>query len=189
MNGFSRKTAVEVVQLARRGNVAAFKQLYQAYGDAVLRLVSGVLGSVDEGKDLTQDIFIRVFNKLPELKQPEAFNGWLKQLCIRMAIDQLRQRKQLVSDEVLESFETEPDWQQMTTALSDYEDMTRLMRGLTDSERFVVWLHVVEGYQHAELAAMLDCSESAVRQRYRRAMSKLKTTLGEPAQDEQRTAI
>lgn len=190
MSGFSNKAAVEVVKLARRGNVAAFKQLYEVYGDAVLRLVSGILGTVEDGKDLTQDIFIKVFNKLPELKQAEAFAGWLKQLSIRMAIDQLRQRQQWITDDVLESIEAEPDWLQMTTALSDYEeDMSSLLRSLTEAERAVVWLYVVEGYQHVELAALMGCSESAVRQRYRRAMVKLKTTLGESAHHEQRTAI
>ncbi|MEW5683235.1 MAG: RNA polymerase sigma factor [Pseudomonadota bacterium] len=190
MSGFSKETAVDVVALAQRGDVAAFKKLYQEYGNAVLRLTCGILGSVEDGKDLTQDIFIKVFNKLPELKQAEAFAGWLKQLSIRMAIDQLRQRQYWVTDDVLESFEAEPDWLQMTTALANYgEDITNLLQGLTETERAMVWLHVVEGYQHTELATLLDCSADAVRQRYRRAMIKLKTTLGESAENEQRTAI
>lgn len=176
MSGFSRKVADNVIKNAQKGDLKALKELYVVYANAVLRLVNGILGSIEDSKDLTQDIFIKAYSKLPELKQPEAFTGWLKQLSVRMAIDQLRQRQHWVQDEILLPLEVEPDWLQLHTELLESDDITQWMAVLSEMERAVVWLFVMEGYRHDELGTMMNCSESAIRQRYRRAVLKLQST-------------
>lgn len=185
MKGFTEKVAPDVVKDAQQGQLLALKQLYQDYGTAVLRLVSGILGSVEEGRDLTQEIFIKVFGKLPELRQIDAFPSWLKQLSVRMAVDQLRKRVGFVHEALEEVIESEPDWMQATDRLCQLDDIERVMSHLSEVERALVWLHVVEGYTHEELSKMLECSEAAVRQRYRRAMVKLKSKLYRQVKDEQ----
>ncbi len=185
MKGFADKVADDVIKAAQCGEVPALKQLYELYANKVLRLVSGMLGSVEDGQDLTQEIFIKVFNRLPELQNVSAFPGWLKQLSVRMAIDQLRLKTDWLSADTLELIEASSDWLQACDLLTQLDDIEILMRVLTAPERALVWLFVVEGYRHEEVATLMATSETVVRQRYRRAMLKLKATLSRQVKDEQ----
>lgn len=167
----------DLVRAAQRGHLPALKLLYQQYANSVLRRVTGMLGSVEDGRDLTQEIFIKAFEKLPELQNVAAFAGWLKQLSSRMAIDQLRRQSDWAEPDVLALIEAPDDWVQACDLLTQLDDVEELLRVLSKSERALVWLFAVEGYRHDELAALMAMSEVAVRQRYRRAIVKLKATL------------
>lgn len=167
----------DLVRSAQRGHLPALKLLYQQHASGVLRQVTGILGSVEDGRDLTQEIFIKAFEKLPELQNVAAFAAWLKQLSSRMAIDQLRRKSDWAQPEILELIEAPDDWVQACDLLTQLDDVEELLRVLSASERALVWLFAVEGYRHDELAALMATSEVAVRQRYRRAIVKLQATL------------
>lgn len=177
MTGFTVKVAEHVLKAAQRGEISALNQIYLCYGSKILRRVSGILGSQEDGRDLTQEIFLRVFAKLPELKDLDAFPGWLKQISISMSIDQLRYRAKFDSEEWVDMADNSQHWHQAYDCLTQLDDIEKIMCHLSVEDRALVWLYVVEGYNHAELATLFLCTESAMRQRYRRAMLKLKDIL------------
>lgn len=177
-HGFGRPIAPEIIKAAQRGQPDALKRFYSHFVDAVLRLACGMLGSVEEGRDLTQDIFIKAFDCMTDIQQPLAVGGWLKQLSVRLALDTLRRRnrQQLLSNDESDNI-TDQSWNSAIDSLTRLDDIERIMSVLAEPERVMVWLFAVEGYSHQQLAEMWQVPEQNVRQQYRRALIKLATQL------------
>lgn len=176
--GFGRPLSPAIVKDAQNGKSKALKLFYLHFADAVLRLCSGMLGSVEEGRDLTQDVFIKAFTGLPDLSEPLAVGGWLKQLSVRLTLDHLKQReRQQLSVYTEIGSITDDHWGSAIETLTQLDDIERIMHILSASERLLVWLYAVEGYSHQELAELLDMPEQNSRQKYRRALIKLATQL------------
>lgn len=177
-SGFGRPLAPDIIKAAQRGQPTALKLFYSHFADAVLRLCIGMLGSAEDGRDLTQDIFIKAFSCLADLNEPLAAGGWLKQLSIRLILDTLRQRsrQQPLADDDADNI-NDQSWSNAIDSLTQLDDIERTMTILAEHERVMVWLFAVEGYSHQQLAEILQMPEQNIRQQYRRALIKLATEL------------
>ena len=90
-------TVAELVQAAQLGDRAAQSALYERYQGSALALAYRKLGNWDEAEELVQDVFIHAFDRLEQLRVPEAFGGWLRQIVRRMAINRLTRRRVALS--------------------------------------------------------------------------------------------
>lgn len=86
-------TVAELVQSAQLGNRESQSVLYERYRNSALALAYRKLGNWDEAEELVQDVFIHAFDRLHQLRVPEAFGGWLRQIVRRTAINQLTRRR------------------------------------------------------------------------------------------------
>jgi RNA polymerase sigma-70 factor (ECF subfamily) len=83
----------QLVTAAQLGDREAQCTLYERYRASALALAYRKLGNWDEAEELVQDVFIHAFNRLDQLRVPEAFGGWLRQIVRRTAINQLTRRR------------------------------------------------------------------------------------------------
>ncbi len=90
-------TVADLVRSAQLGDRDAQSTLYERYQGSALALAYRKLGNWDEAEELVQDVFIHAFDRLEQLRVPEAFGGWLRQIVRRMAINQLTRRRVAVS--------------------------------------------------------------------------------------------
>lgn len=90
-------TVAELVRAAQAGNQEAQATLYERYQGSALALAFRKLGNWDEAEELVQDVFIHAFDRIDQLRVPEAFGGWLRQIVRRMAINRLTRRKVAVA--------------------------------------------------------------------------------------------
>ncbi|WKE65720.1 RNA polymerase sigma factor [Gallaecimonas kandeliae] len=169
-SAFALNIDSQTVLLAAKGKRMAQRRLYEAFYSPVMQLALAVALNPDDARDLVQDAFIKAFDHLEELKDATRFGPWLKTLALNLAMDRLRGHKPTLAldDEVLL-----PDWDASADGLARLDDLEALLMTLPQLERALVWLHSVEGFEHRELASMLEMKEAAVRQRYRRALAKL----------------
>ncbi len=86
-------TVAQLVQSAQLGDRDAQSALYERYRNSALALAYRKLGNWDEAEELVQDVFIHAFDRLQQLRVPEAFGGWLRQIVRRSAINQLTRRR------------------------------------------------------------------------------------------------
>lgn len=86
-----------LVRSAQLGDREAQSTLYERYQGSALALAYRQLGNWDEAEELVQEVFIHAFDRLEQLRIPEAFGGWLRQIVRRMAINQLTRRRVAVS--------------------------------------------------------------------------------------------
>lgn len=82
----------KLVELARAGDRAAFGQLVERFQPAVYAVALARLRNVNEALELTQDVFVHALRKLEQLRDPQCFVGWLRQIATRMAINRLNRR-------------------------------------------------------------------------------------------------
>jgi RNA polymerase sigma-70 factor, ECF subfamily len=97
-------TTAELVQAAQRGDREAFGQLFLRYERQVMAVALRRLHDFGDAQELCQDVFVQAMQKVTQLREPEAFGGWLRAITQRMAVNRLvRQRHvQEVDPETLE---------------------------------------------------------------------------------------
>ena len=130
-----------------------------------------------DAEDITQEAFIRAFQKIEQFEGNVAFGAWLKRIVVNRSIDFLKARKQhfVELQEHRLSIAEEDDWniEQEVRA----EAVKAAIDDLPDKYRFVVQLYLVEGYDHQEISEILDLRETTCRTRLMRGKTYLKELL------------
>ena len=100
-----------LVQRAQAGDHDAFGELVQQFEATVFGTVLRRLRNRSEAREVTQDVFIQAFRKLSQLREPERFAGWLRQIAVRMSINRAvrRPREIVFSPETFNAFKSSPD--------------------------------------------------------------------------------
>lgn len=141
------------VALAASGDAGAFERLYRAHVARVHSLVRRMLDA-DEADDLTQDIFVRAWQKLSTFRGESAFGTWLHRLAVNVVLARRKtlgvERGRYDQDEkTLDGVSGRRETPEMTL---DFEEA---LSRLPDGARQVFVLHDVAGYRHEEIARML----------------------------------
>ena len=120
----------------------------------------------DIAQDILQDGFIRVFEKLSTYRGEGSFEGWMRRIMANTALEYHRKRRDYAELEV--SIDTIGD-SQVEYFDADYQLLLNIVASLPQQYRLVFNLYAIEGYSHAEVASLLDISESTSKSNYSRA--------------------
>ena len=171
----SRPEPADDVALAAGGDVRAFERLYSAHLPKVHSLVRRMAAGRDTD-ELTQDVFVRVWQKLRSFRGESAFSTWLHRLAVNVVIERFRteavSRQRHYDGE--EIFETLPAPSRSGDLSMDFE--TALTK-LPDGAREIFVLHDVEGYKHQEIADLLEISAGTSKAQLHRARKMLRRHL------------
>jgi RNA polymerase sigma-70 factor, ECF subfamily len=158
-----------LVEAAGRGSRSAFGRLYELYA----RMVHGILMARvprDQVDDLTQDVFMQAMRKLPNLRDPRAFGGWLARIARNRAFDYHRETP--LSDELKENAASQDPPSPEALAALD------VVRGMPEAYRETLMLRLVEGMTGPEIAARTGLTPDSVRVNLHRGMKLLRERLG-----------
>ncbi|MFP6762764.1 MAG: sigma factor, partial [Planctomycetaceae bacterium] len=99
-----------LVQLAQSGDREAFGQLVTAFEPIVYRVVLRRLRDASDAREVTQEVFLRAMRKIGQLREPERFAGWLRQIAVRMSISNIVRRPGVatVSVQTFDAFQSDP---------------------------------------------------------------------------------
>jgi RNA polymerase sigma factor (sigma-70 family) len=158
----------DLLKRARRGDAGAFEQLYRLHAPAVFTLALRLTGDRAAAEDIAQDTFLRMLGFLSGLRTDAPLRPWLKRVAANLAIDRLRRERRYGGDE--------PLWQLESTeaAQADAAEADALLRRLPAVARTLLWLHEIEGWSHAELAARFGRSESWSKSVLSRSLARLR---------------
>ena len=164
--------AVEVA-LAASGDAHAFERLYRRHSARVHTLVRRMLGD-DEADEVTQDVFVRVWQKLATFRGESAFGTWLHRLAVNVVLARraelgTKRRRFHDDDAPLELVSARGA---SAGTLMDFE---QALARLPDGARQVFVLHDVEGYRHEEIAEMLGLAAGTSKSQLHRARMALRT--------------
>jgi RNA polymerase sigma-70 factor, ECF subfamily len=160
-----------LVAAARRGDSAAFEQLYRNYA----RMVHGLLlacAPADAVEDLAQEVFLQAYRKLPRLRDDGAFGGWLAAIARNRARDYFR-RAPIAPAEL-------PDGLAGPGSASDEAEAAAALaaiRALPEAYRETLVLRLVEGMTGNEIAARTGLAPASVRVNLHRGMKLLRERL------------
>ncbi len=178
----------EAIQAAQAGDETAFAKLYTLHKRRVYTLCLRMLGNVSEAEDMTQEAFLHLFRKIGSFRGESAFSTWLHRLTVNLVLMNLRKKGlQLVSLEetINPSDEDTPkrDFGSKDVRLTGSVDRVTLERAVAElppGYRLVFVLHDVEGYEHNEIATMLECSTGNSKSQLHKARLKLRDMLRNP---------
>ena len=172
-----------LVARVQAGESAAFRQLFVAYSPLIYRIVFRMLGDREESTDLTQEIFVKAYQRLASLHDGQAFRAWLTRLAVNMVHDRARRFKPAllsldVGDEMDWQFPSdESDGETRILAREQTARVRAALLALSPDHRAVVVLHHLEGLPVDEIGALLRIPAGTVKSRLARARAELRRTL------------
>jgi len=174
-----------LVQRAKLGDEQAFAALYQLHKKRVYSVCLQMTKDVADAEDLTQEAFLQVFRSVNSFRGDSAFSTWLYRIAVNTVLMKLRRRKSppLVSlDEPVsaDSPSLKRDVGIADPRLSGAIDRIALRRAVEDLPagcRQIFDLHEIEGYQHHEIAQLLQCSIGNSKSQLHKAKMKMRDVL------------
>jgi len=161
------------VAAAAEGDTEAFERLYRAHVGRVYSLACRLAGSAD-ADELTQDVFVRAWQKLGTFRGESKFGSWLYRLAVNVIYGRLRSK----SAERRRRVDTEIPLQRARARRDAAEirlDFDVAIERLPDGAREVFVLHDVEGYKHREIADMVGITAGTSKSQLHRARMLLRS--------------
>ncbi len=159
----------------RRGDAAALGEAYRRHAGPLLGTLRGLLGSEMAAEDVLHDLFVGLPEALGRYEERGLFEGWLRRVAARMALEKLRRRKRRV--ELARSTAPPTSTQADAESLPDRLLIRERLAELPDSLRTVVVLREIEGWPHRDIAQFLGLNEGAVMTRHCRGMKRLRLAM------------
>ncbi|HZP68146.1 MAG TPA: sigma-70 family RNA polymerase sigma factor [Rudaea sp.] len=166
-----------LVRRAAAGDTAAFERLYRdhvgrVYG-AILRIVGMDRARAEE---LTQEAFVRAWQKLGSFRHESAFSTWLHRLGVNTALMDLRGRRddETADHETLEA----AAGGEVPFCAAERGDLERVVAALPPRARAVLVLHDIEGWKHEEISAELGMAVGSSKAQLHRARGLVRRALG-----------
>jgi RNA polymerase sigma-70 factor (ECF subfamily) len=173
-----------LVQRAQEGDEQAFATLFQMHQKRVYSVCLLMTKDVAEAEDLTQEAFLQVFRAIGSFRGDSAFSTWLYRVAVNTVLMKLRRRKSppaiSLDQPVSPDSNVRRDYGKNDPALSGAIDRIALRRAiqeLPEGCRTVFALHEVQGYQHHEIAQLLDCSIGNSKSQLHKAKLKMRDLL------------
>jgi RNA polymerase sigma-70 factor (ECF subfamily) len=169
----------QVILLARTGDDQAFGELVRRRQGAMRHFLRRLSGNAALADDLAQDVFVKAWRMLGDLKSPLAFGAWLRQIAVRCWLDHVRRHPK--ADQVLDDLADE--LAAPATSSVQKLDLDRALTGLSGHERLCVVLAYGEGLSHSEIAIATGLALGTVKTHVTRGAAKLRQILSEPVHD------
>jgi RNA polymerase sigma-70 factor (ECF subfamily) len=171
-----------VVARAQRGDVDAFEILYKTHAGRVYALCLRLTANGTRARELTQDVFVRAWEALPEFRGEANLTTWLHRIAVNAMLMQQRSDKRRAARVALADDDTDDSDAalQGATAPEDVAtaiDLERAIASLPPGVRRAFILHDVEGYSHEEIAEMTGLAAGTLRAQLHRARQLLMRAL------------
>lgn len=166
-----------LVQAAQRGDLHAFEKLYRENERKVFGLCFRMASDPALAEELTQDVFVRAWQKLSSFQGRSAFSSWLYPLAVNVALSERRSRRRRTGRELATDDLTPFERPDKPEPPDSGVDLERAMASLPPGARAVFVLHDVEGYRHEEIAHMTGMAEGTSKAQLHRARKLLRERL------------
>lgn len=188
-------TESEAIRLAQAGDAAAFEFLYQLHSRRVYALCLRMVSNPSDAEDLAQEAFLQLFRKIGTFRGESAFSTWLHRLTVNVVLMRLR-KKVLPVDSLEETMDPEdessgprrdvgaPDLR--LSGAVDRVNLQRSVEKLPPGYKTVFVLHDIQGYEHNEIANIMDCSVGNSKSQLHKARTRLRELLQEDLRDQAR---
>jgi RNA polymerase sigma-70 factor, ECF subfamily len=170
------RRAIERVQ---QGDAGAYDYLVSKYLKRVLSIAWGVVRNAHDAEDLAQEAFVKAYQHIGRFRSGEPFGPWIFRIVTNQALDVVKHRARVRQEALDESApaargdgaELRAETGQLARAID------AAIESLPGMQRIVARLHLVEQFEHAEIAAMTGLSEGTIRSHLFHARKKLKEQL------------
>ncbi len=182
----SLKLGIDAVRRAQQGDSDAFAWLFHTHKARIYSLRLRLTNNTAEAEDLTQEAFVQVFRKLSTFRGDAAFSTWLHRIAVNTVLMRFRKKAlpQVSLDEPCEQDArfVRREYGNRDARLAGSVDRIALARAISElpaGYRTIFVLHEVEGYDHQEIAELLDCSVGTSKSQLHKAKLRIRELLGQ----------
>lgn len=173
----------ELIQSARAGDGAAFNRVVTAYRKRILGTIARLIGRPEDVEDVAQEVFLRLYYSLDQLRTPEVFEPWLYRLTVNAAYDYLRRQRRRHESRMSDLSEQQVLMADATAGGKETLEQQRrhqvrefvgeLLSAVSEEDRILLTLKEVEGLSLKELEKIYDVNENALKVRLFRARQRV----------------
>lgn len=171
------RTDLELVEAFRSGDVAGFNELVRRYQQKVYWIARRTLGTHEEADDATQDVFVRVYEKLKDFRGESNFYTWLYRVAMNVSLNALRRkriREFLPYDDVLEETLPADAATDAPAEMAEYETLLeRAVSALPAKQKAVFIMRYHDELSYEEMSAILGTSVGGLKANYFHALRKI----------------
>jgi RNA polymerase sigma-70 factor (ECF subfamily) len=178
----------ELIRRAQKGEGAAFNEIVLAYRKRILGTISRLIARPEDVEDVAQEVFLRLYFSLDQLRTAEVFEPWLHRLTVNAAYDYLRKQRrrqefrmsdlseqQVLMADALAGGKAQHDEQQQKKIR---ESVEALLGAVSEADRILLILKEVEGLSLKELEKVYKVNENALKVRLFRARQRVLKAFG-----------
>ena len=169
----------EIIEQAKGGDTASFNTLVKAYRNRILGTIYRLIGRSDDVEDVSQEVFVRLYHSLGQLRAAEMFEPWLYRLTVNAAYDYLRKKRRSINVRMADLSEEQvaaadaaesgrKSWDERSKA-EVREFMDYLLDHVSPEDRVLLTLKEVQGLSLRELSKIYEVNENALKGRVCRA--------------------
>lgn len=164
----------DLIEACKRRDSSAFRQIYEMYKDKVFSLSFYMTGDKEAAKDITQQIFMKVFTSILTFQHKASFSSWLFRLAVNMCRDYQRSARRMkmfssAMNNSIEAYEPAPTVEESLCKEYALGMVQRIVMKLSPKLRTVIVLKYVEDLSYSEIAELLGCSIGTVSSRLNRS--------------------
>jgi RNA polymerase sigma-70 factor (ECF subfamily) len=168
---------LELIQLCIHNDRKAQKILYEQYHRKLFVVSMRYARSRADAEDILQDAFVKIYQNLDKFRQDCPLEGWLRRIVANVALKYYsRKMHKMPSDDIDNHVETINDTE-FTLSQYNFQELLGFIQKLPIRSQMVFNLFAIEGYQHSEIAEMLEISEGTSKSQYARAKQSLQKML------------
>jgi len=168
----------ELIQSVLDGNIQAFAVLLKRYQRSILALLFQMVNNREDAEELTQDVFVKIFTKLPTFRAQCRFSTWAYRIAWTTAISWLRKRRMVYSDVEESKMANYPDervdeWLEKQEGEEKLQQLEAAVNKLVPEDRALISLFYTEERSVLDIAEMLEISVENVKVRLHRVRKKI----------------
>jgi RNA polymerase sigma-70 factor (ECF subfamily) len=169
---------LHLIAAARAGDQVAFDGLLTSRLDRTYRVARAILGNEPDARDTVQDAWLSIWRRLPSLRDPAAFDGWVDRIVVNACRSRLRDRARIREIPMADGFE-QPDRSHGARPedVAEREAVERAFERLTADQRAILVLHHLQHRSVVEIAAALGIPEGTVKWRLHAARTALSAAM------------
>lgn len=174
----------EIIDQCKKGKHMAQMRLYEAFYKRVYNACYRVLYDSVEAEDAMQESFLKAFSNIGSYNETVPFEAWLVRIAINTSIDRLRKKELDVislNENIYSGMPDDNDDEDWEKILNKVSQVKAAIAKLPDSNRVIINLYLIEGYDHEEIADILNITPGAARIQYMRSKQKLLQLIGKEA--------
>ncbi|MBO7133237.1 MAG: sigma-70 family RNA polymerase sigma factor [Bacteroidales bacterium] len=162
----------KLIRKCQQKSRKAFEELYRKFSPFVYGICLRYAKNRDEAQDILQECFIKVMERIGEFRFEGSFEGWLQRMVVNESLNYLKVNKNSFSEIDEEDADAEDVAADIVSDMTAKELLDVISR-LPDGYRTIFNLYVIEGYQHNEIAEILNITESTSRSQLKKAREQL----------------
>ncbi len=169
-------TEQALLEGCRKGQASAQRELYERFAPKMMGVCMRYIHDREEAEHVMIGGMVKVFEKLDQFNDEGSFEGWIRKIMVNESLMYIRKNKNMSLEVEIEAVDMEPNFHQLEQTL-EANDLLMLVGELPVGYRTVFNLYAIEGYNHQEIANMLDISENTSKSQLSRARKYLQNRL------------